>query len=158
MTMKTLTVIATVLILLGSQGFARIGETAEQCDSRYGAPLKVEASGTRYYERAGINIGVIFFEGKADSIFYMKKERTALGKPIPLSENEIEIFLNSNAEGRNWKVRPMVSLNREWEVEGGELQASYVAFENILAICTSGFIRREQEKKNQGERKALEGF
>jgi hypothetical protein len=81
-----------------------------------------------------------------------------LGKGEKISENEIEILLKSNAGGVPWQKRAVISMNRNWETENGELLATYLTFENLLMVGTKDHLAREKAEKAAKEGQKLEGF
>jgi hypothetical protein len=138
--------------------FARIGETEQECAARYGEPVKKLPDNSLLYRKSGLGILITFFNGKADSIAYRKIATNALGKGEQISENEVEILLNSNSGGVPWKKLPLISMNRNWETENGEVLATYITFEGLLKVGTKDFLAREKAKKDAKESKNLEGF
>lgn len=101
---------------------------------------------------------ITFFNGKADSIAYRKIATNALGKGEQLSETEIEILLNNNSGGVPWKKLLAISTNKNWETGNGELQATYITFENLLIVATKDRLARDKAEKDAKESKNLEGF
>ena len=66
--MKFVTLILALLI--PQIALARIGETLEQCERRYGKPVKVISEAVRRYEKKGVRITVIIWKNKVHSIRY----------------------------------------------------------------------------------------
>jgi len=64
-------------LLLSSIAEARIEETVDQCEKRYGKAL-LKKGKMHVYEKAGLRIGVIFHNGVSHSIAYWKAERDAI--------------------------------------------------------------------------------
>jgi hypothetical protein len=153
-----LAAIAAVALTTSSTLFARIGETEQECAARYGEPIKKLPDDSLLYRKSGLGVLITFFNGKADSIAYRQIATNALGKGEPISENEVEILLNSNSNGVPWKKVAVISMNRNWETENGELQATYITFENLLKVGTKDFLAREKAKKDAKEGHNLEGF
>jgi hypothetical protein len=102
----------TAIILAGIlplNGWARLGETPEQCEERYGSPsiTKKEPEGflpgvtASLYQKAGLAISVIFYRGTAGFIKFEKiEEKEALSPP------EIEGLLEANGGGKKWQPVP----------------------------------------------------
>ena len=153
-----LTAIAAVALATSSTLFARIGETEQECAARYGEPIKKLPDDRLLYRKADLGILITFFNGKADAITYRKIATNVLGKGEQISENEVEILLNSNSGGVPWKKLAVISMNRNWETENGELLATYITFENLLKVGTKNYFAREKAKKNAKESHNLEGF
>jgi len=77
---------------------ARIGETEQQIEARYGQPIKIVSASelpapgvTKIYESAGIKILVTFLDGTSASEDYSK------ASPGQLERSEIETILAANA-------------------------------------------------------------
>jgi hypothetical protein len=138
--------------------FARIGETEQECAARYGEPIKTFPDNSFLYQKADLGILITFFNGKADAITYRKIATNVLGKGEEISENEIEILLKSNSGGVPWKKRVVISMNKNWETENGELLATYITFENWLMVGTKDHLAREKAEKAAKEGQKLEGF
>ena len=153
-----LAAIAAVALTTSSTLFARIGETEQECAARYGQPVNNFPNDRLLYQKSGLGILITFFNGKADAITYRKIATNALGKGEPLSEHEVEILLNSNSGGAPWKSVAVISMNRNWKTENGELQAAYNTIENLLMVGTKDYLAREKAKKDANEGKNLEGF
>ena len=110
--MKAILVISAVNLALATcSSWARLGETEEQCEKRYGKPsapgdlisvrhFEVEPSQdtdkTLRYSKDGVRVLVSFAGGKAVSMQY-HFEREA-----PLSRGEIEALLKLNAPECRW--------------------------------------------------------
>jgi hypothetical protein len=148
-----LAAIAAVTLTTSSTLFARIGETEQECTARYGEPVKKGSNDSLLYQKSDLNIFITFFDGKADAIAYWK-----IAKGEQLSENEVEILLNSNSGGVPWKKRAVISMDREWETENGELLATYDNGEHMLMVGTKDYLARQKAKRAAKEGKNLEGF
>ena len=92
-----------ILALLGQQtASARIGETIEQCDKRYGKPIAFQdAQGalvtpTRIYRKGDFEITVFQLNGRCEAMMYTN---IVTGK---LLSTEIMKFLEAN--GRGWDL------------------------------------------------------
>jgi hypothetical protein len=146
--------VATALALTTTSTlFARIGETEQECAARYGEPTKTLPNNSLLYEKSDLNIFIIFFNGKADAIAYGK-----IAKGQQLSENEIELLLKSNSGGVPWQERAVISMNRNWETENGELLANYNTVGHLLMIATKDYFARQKDKTDAKEGQNLEGF
>jgi hypothetical protein len=155
---RRLAAIAAVALATSATLFARIGETEQECAARYGEPIKKLSNDSLLFKKSDLGIIITFFNGKADSITYRKIATNVLGKGEQISENEIEILLNSNSGGVPWKKRVAISTNRNWETENGELVATYITFENWLMLGTKDHLAREKAEKAAKEGQKLEGF
>jgi hypothetical protein len=140
-------VIFAVLALTIAPVEARIGETLEQCVSRYGEPVS-KANGLILFQKSGIVIAVAsFFEGRVDSIGFKKISGD------PLSATELKELLDANSGGQTWKKGALgadVLLSQD-----GELTAKYTDSERTLVIATVRKLARDAAKS---ESKQLNGF
>ena len=132
---------------------ARIGETEQECTARYGEPFEKLPNNSVLYRKSDLGLVITFFNGKADSIAYRK-----IVKGQQLSENEVEILLNSNSGGVPWKKHAGAPVNREWLTENGELVATYVTHERLLMVVTKDYLARRKAKIEAKEVQNLEGF
>jgi hypothetical protein len=136
---------------------ARINETTQQCQDRYGKPLSVKDN-IAGYKKSGLLIMIQFYDGKAEMIMFRKAEKNILGTPEELSENEIQALLNANSNKKVWKERNSISLNKEWETEDGQVLAQYDIMENVLYISTKDTLDRAEEEKKAAEEEKLKDF
>jgi hypothetical protein len=148
-----LAAITAVALTTSSTLFARIGETEQECAARYGEPTKTLPNNSLLYEKSDLNIFIIFFNGKADAIAYGK-----IAKGQQLSENEIELLLKSNSGGVPWQERAVISMNRNWVTENGELLANYNTVAHLLMVATKDYFTRTKATKDAKEDQNLEGF
>lgn len=163
-------VLAIVLVaVLSSTGWARLGETPEQCEERYGPALltkdvpKGDVPGAVYshYNKAGLNIFATFYEGRVGEIFFEKEETNALGKAQKLSQAEIEALLAANGGGKEWKkVSPLQSGfgNQGWLLDDKSALAIYMSLENRLIFTDMGFSTIRTKNIEAREQQNLDGF
>ena len=156
--------IIALLLCCCASAFARIGETIEQCNQRYGQCKQRYGQPDKPTEqyvdflKAPFKIIVHFYQGKADRVTYRMIEENDLGEGADISDNEIEQLLKLNGADRQWKRRVVISMDRYWETQDGRLIAYYKTFEHYLAITTKEFCERVAAETKQKEDKALEGF
>jgi hypothetical protein len=83
---------------------ARIGETRQQCDQRYGRPTDVQ-SGAVSYSKNGILIDARFVDGICRQISYYKAWDDK-AEEIPFSDDELKALLAANSlDGkRTWNL------------------------------------------------------
>jgi hypothetical protein len=110
------------------------------------------------FQKGGILIMVEFYNGKADMISFRKSKQNILGIAEEFSDNEIQNLLKANGGTREWKQREIISMNKEWQTEDGELLAHLEAIENYIVIATKSYLAREESKKKAKENKKLDGF
>lgn len=98
------------LCLLSSAAFARIGETPQQCEARYGKPTIMHPA--RDTERVRFSVGQIlitcwFWEGKCCSIDYEIGKPSNVVYPKDITAERFELsqaqrFLKFNSAGGEW--------------------------------------------------------
>jgi hypothetical protein len=146
-------------LLAVTPALARIGETPEQCKARYGDPSKIiKEKKTMVFQKSGVLVIVEFFNGKADTIGFRKLEQNVLGMSLEFSDNEIQNLLKANSGGKEWKMRQIISINKAWTTEDGELIAHLEAMDNHLMIATRDNLDRRASEKKAREDKSLGGF
>ncbi|MBT7188274.1 hypothetical protein HN911_13220 [Candidatus Bathyarchaeota archaeon] len=167
-----------VVLLLASicPSKARMGETPDECEARYGKHTKQQKDGKftqRTYKLNGFVIQVIFGTKKgagkkvAHGISYMKPTEFMNAR---LSKAEIETFLKANAQGKSWGE---VDLMRQAFTKRGlagreatrtsfyydiwqhpdDMTAWYEKPKDVLTISTgvlSRYMKREKDKKLSG--------
>jgi hypothetical protein len=149
---------------------ARLGETAEECEARYGAPTMtkdapktIDAPGatTSAYEKAGLRIIATIYQGKVGSIFFEKIKENALGKSVEFSNAEVSALLEANGGGNEWTpVSPLQAGfgNKGWLLEDGSAMALLVGFENRLIFTSMELSRIQEENKRKRQQENLEDF
>ena len=141
---------------------AHIGETPEQCDTRYGAPVKVEQETDKHdayraYLKSGFIIIALFHQGICDLVAFQKQERDALHESAEISTNEINILLKSNGENSPW-IKGADGMHTVccWNTENGKISATYDSIQShCLNIVTSDYLKRQDEKRKSEEAKNL---
>jgi hypothetical protein len=112
--MKAILALCVVVLAAASPAWARLGETEEQCEKRYGKASVPEGLISNYglgaktptlkedkllqYTKDGMTIYVGFIDGKASSIQYS----FFMGRKTPLERHEVEALLKINAPERQW--------------------------------------------------------
>jgi len=134
-----------------------IGETPDQSDARYGTPTKITEAG-RAYQKAGFQIGVMYFNGISDEILYKKSNQNSIGVSDEISANEIEILLQKNQINSPWKKRNIISMNQQWLTEDEKMFAEYNPIERTLFIATMDAMNRDNAEKKAQEAEKLQGL
>lgn len=103
----TLIVVATIVIGLSGQAFARLGQTEEQVSALFGKPIdadKPDKEGittNTYKNPSGEYIALVqFLKGHSIAEAYSRVDG---GK---LSEKEMSVFLQGNSGGKEWIKDP----------------------------------------------------
>ena len=146
-----------LLVAFTSSAFARLGETLQQCEQRYGKPAQSDATSLTF-QKSGFFLIVYFFEGKCDKITYRKVEQNALGKGVEISDNELSQLMQLNAGGRQWKKINLISMDKVWQTEDGEIFAKYETIGGFLVIAIKDNINRANAAQKSKEDGALKGF
>lgn len=144
---SALKVFAMVTCLFGyffpSNGFALIGESMDQSDTRYGPAIKT--IGDRiYYRKAGLDITVHFYNGFSDNITYKKFDRDKQGRRESMTFEEIAILLDNNSRGHEWKdlvkgYNPNYQPKTMWECKKYHLHAYYDDENRTLDIFAKNY-------------------
>ena len=85
----------SLTILLSPALQARIGDTPDQCDKRYGPPISISEQ-SRFYQKDTWGIAVKFADGIASTVTFNK------GRSKFLTPREIGLLLDKNKLGGTW--------------------------------------------------------
>ncbi len=154
-------------ILLSSTGWARIGETIDQCGVRYGDPFKEDAelvgfpdSTALFYRKSGLMMIVGFWRGKA--VILTIGRPTGSGSSEQLSDVEVETLLAANAPGKWKKLEPLAAGfgSEGWISEDGKVWAKQekLTTNPTLQIMTKEYIDAQNAAKAAKDKKNLDGF
>ena len=168
--MKFVTLILALLI--PQIALARIGETLEQCEKRYGKPVEVISEQVRRYEKKGVEILIMVWKGKVHYIRYdggWASSKQPLTKPFTwelLKKNfpdrtgsEIENLYDK--EDYKWKEH---LKKAGYEITTWSSSTLSGGRGGYLQVCTkefrdSGDFLKQQKMKHQADAKILiEGF
>lgn len=156
---------------LYQQATARIGETPEQCQARYGEPVKADKDNEdRQFLKDDILITVKFYKGQADYIFFESKKMVSPAQLKGLSDSEVQGLLDANGGARSWiRSKPDHSpdykpgkniLNygpAKWWTKDGMLLATQLGCAEFL-IVTKDHQQRFEEEEKAKKNKKLQGF
>jgi hypothetical protein len=155
--MKTLLfgLFLVTILALPLNGQCRIGETLQECKIRYGNPVETKQD-TALFFKSGMNVSAHFVDGKVDQITYYRTDPKASKKTICPSDPEVEILLQANAHGGEWKME-LARRNHViwWNKERG-LSASRTPEELVISIHNPDTYKAYQERK--AAVRNLEGF
>ena len=146
--LRVATLICASAWLITQHADARLGETKAELDARYGPSVKrLEADPGEEmleYRHKDLFVLVTFVQGKSESEIYGHQD----GK-TPLSQNEIQSFLNINSFGKHWEKSPEIPV---WSLGGSDprtwvaLAAYYPKSPHIIApglgIMTTGYAKQ----------------
>ena len=141
--------------LLASSAFARIGETEQQIEARYGKSKATSRSNgvvSRAYSYRGFSVMASFENGVCRGERYQKTP-----VPLPLLDADIGALLGVNAGGGKWHQVPDSSADRLvliiYRGANGRL-AMHNSVENTLLITSEDFVARMSSRHAQ----ELKGF
>jgi hypothetical protein len=143
--------------LLTMPAWARLGETEDQCVSRYGAAIKTIQAGEKgpykslIFLKNEYYLAVEFIDGKAGLIYFTKA-----GRP-DLSDNEIQVLLDANSGGQKWTKSDQVSINPLWTRDDGAI-AQYKTLEKTLALYSKEMLAAMEQAKRDAEKRNLEAL
>ncbi len=162
--MKTLITLITLALITTAS--ARIGETAAQCQKRYGKPTSVDKEkSSAVFKKAGLLLHITFWKNKAHSMTIRTAETDILDNGKEISDVKIQMILKANRPTKkgsdkkiNWKKSNIISMDKNWQTEGEELYAQYTTIDNLFMIVTKEFIDHMAAKKAAKEKESLQDF
>jgi hypothetical protein len=147
--MRALLTTLASLILLTGLASARIGETLQECEARYGPiierrPAELVGSDPEMvvFSKATVTVMVEFREGRAWHIVYRKKSLTAL---------EIEALLKADSGDGEWSA-PLTVADRDFRLSADRQRLASVSlakgsFElGLVEIMTRDFATQLHEQ------------
>lgn len=163
---RTPIVLVVSLILCGASALARLGETFDQCETRYGIaePIKATAPATTTYRFTshGFLILIGFFEGRAHYLVFGKDvESEPLATYLDrkeFSETEITVLLDANKGTNTWKEIDHIAATRDWTRSDQRAVASYSRSQYIFMLASKEYVDRSAALRTAKEKVALSGF
>lgn len=144
---------AAALLMLSASTEARLGETPDQIEARYGKPKMTDKTADprlvySRYESRGFVIDVGFLDGKSQAEIFKKPP----GEQI--HDSEVAALLQANSFGHKWVERERIDFDKRWDL--GEVAFAHFA----LGVPTTFTILTRQMLKHSGdaEQKRLKGF
>jgi hypothetical protein len=155
------------LLLVTTTAYARLGETVQEVETRYGKPLrnfKSESPATvaKVYEKNGFRIIVGFYQDKSYYEQFWKPDPKKPNSFLPISETERETLLRANCAGCQWeKNTPIFTSGGDYyettyNRSDGLVRATYDDGAGRL-MFTIRSLQKEIEDK-QREKENLKGF
>ncbi|MFH1556249.1 MAG: hypothetical protein ABII76_15555 [Pseudomonadota bacterium] len=124
-----------------AMAWGRLGETAAQCDARYGEPTSTErmqgGADARVYEMDSLVIWVWMVEGRAAMMTYWAQ--------APFADAEVLRMLEENAQGERW-----ASGGPQWERSDGG-RAMLTGHDRMLTIAGREWMARPEAAEEWGE-------
>jgi hypothetical protein len=139
-----------------ASAFARIGETIEQVDKRYGAPLETTKKNgeSRRYSFGGFTILVNFERGISQCEVYQKKDVSRM------TEAEIRGLLEANAGVSPWQGD--ADEGSDTYIYRSKDGRSRIAIYNLpghdLMVTSKAFLDRHANIANPADRQKMKGF
>jgi hypothetical protein len=139
-------------LLLAAPAYARLGETTEQIEARYGKPTRAAkpespATDAEVYEKNGFDITVGYYEGKS---YYEEFRKPETKEPRHLQEittTELNCLLKANQFSPSFS--PLDRREKLWSNDG-RLEAVYA--NQVFTIRSM----RVEKQKEADEKKRLE--
>jgi hypothetical protein len=151
--------IAIAFFLLVAPAFARIGETEQQIEKRYGKSTLTVSTGNeplqKVYQSSGLNITVTYLDGVSQREIFTKQDGSELSK------NEIAILLEANTAGSKWIEDPTATSlagMQGWKLESGGRTAAFSRDKTRLVITTDLVQKVFNQCKAEDEKEKLKGF
>lgn len=158
--MKAL-LLLSALISLASPALARIGETREQCEARYGKPVEVsQDNANTFHEKSGLRVKCHYYEGICDHIMFSNLAKDAEGRRLPLTEIEFKTLLEANSNGQSWKkgVVDPVTHNTLWSSDNDLSAMHNTGPEAFSSIGTKAGLQRIRAKHAADKENRLKDF
>ena len=171
--MKKIFIILLIMSVGACQLFARLGETSEQCQKRYGNPVReiknVDGYSHKYYFKGKFVVVAVFKDDKVAGIIYSKPDPSSLFFQQSMKKNElidvvdfqkfvnlkltgleIDCFLDANEAGGTWTS---ILEGSVWRRNDGA-EAAYDEVNRTLAINSKEYLEYLGKQKESD----LSGF
>jgi hypothetical protein len=154
--MKITHCIIALLLCCCASAFARIGDTEQQIEARYGKTIGTLSRGNsplqKVYRSSGLEIVVTYVDGVSQIELFVKEDKSGL------SENEIGVLLEANAASSKWIEDPSARLAgmQGWKLESGGRMAGYA--HSALMISTDLADKVTDQRKAEAEKEKLKRF
>ena len=129
-----------VPLIFNTSAFARVGETTEQVDKRYGRPLETTRSNgeSRRYSFRGFTIVVGFERGISECELYLKSDSSRM------LQTEIQGLLQANTGSSPWREEPEENTNNYiyWSKDKRTRIAIYTLATHTLMITSKAALPR----------------
>lgn len=145
-----------IALMFSTSAFARIGETTEQLDKRYGKPLETTRDNVeiRRYLFRGFIILVGLENGISQGEVYRKENDSRM------TEAEIQGLLQVNAGKSEWRREPDENVDNfvYWSRDKKTRVAIYTLATHGLMVTSKAFLSRFAHLGISSDRKKMEGF
>ena len=130
---------------------AQIGQTLQQCTSRYGAVLDKEPQEWHKFKEGPYYLLIHFYKNRADGVQYLNW----VGKPKAFGGSEIEGLLKRSSDSR-WEVTDDGAESTMYVTKG--FTAIHMKLDHILIVATDGYVERGIAAKAEPEAEKLKGL
>ena len=167
---SSLVVAGLVVVATAGQGFARLGETEAELETRYGKPQSVKippevpapAEKSLCFVKEGVTVVVLVFRGRSASESYFFKDKDGAEVPVERDLRKAEALLQANSGGGSWGehapelVNPGLAM--VWARSDQKAIASvYKSQPNALRVEDALFMKEMMNSGKQSEA-GLKGF
>jgi len=146
--MKTTLLAITALLTITAS--ARLGETAKQCQERYGTPIRtaIEGNNNAHFIKNGIHVTIQLYEGKAVRIAYTKDEK--------FTDEQVQAILHVNAKG--WGEKFTLDFQRYgWSTKHGAF-ATFNSIDNIIVVVSPEQAQRDAAEYDKDKAEEIDGL
>jgi hypothetical protein len=152
----------TFLLLIPYTAAARIGETLQECERRYGpsTALKIEPDTAVYsFTKGPFSIAAIIWRGTVHNLMISKRGQNAAGISQELAAAELETFLEANRGESVWIEKRTDSKNYAfWESSDNRRRATFEIRTGLLLFSTNEYETKKAADKATEDKAALKGF
>lgn len=154
--MKTLIIAALIVVACLTTVNARVGETEQQIDARYGKPVNDTAhtivGRAKQYALNGYKIMVVFIDGisQAETI---KKLSGA-----PFSSDEVKVLVANNGAGLRWIEMNSDGTRQEWWRDDQKVRVVHLRRDNVLEFSSPNYDRSVASAKRASAAEKLKNF
>jgi len=124
----------------------RIGETLEECKTRYGKPVDIKKD-TALFFKNGMTLSVHFIDGRVDEIRYYKIDSKNSKKTICPSDAEVNILLRANAQDTSWELELAQRRDALWSNREKGLSAFRTPKALTISIADPAAYKAFHERK-----------
>ena len=148
-------------LLLAIPAYARLGETSEQIEARYGKPIKATkpespATDAEVYEKNGFQIMVGYYEGKSYYEQFRKPEAKEPHYLQEITETERHYLLTANQF--SWTNHMQTDKGTIWASDYGKQPAEAVYGNQVLTIRSLRVKKQREADEKKREEENLKDF
>ena len=155
MRLKTI-LLLFVALTYATPAFARIGETVEQLDKRYGRPLETsrDKGETRRYSFRGFTVLVGLDRGISQCEVYRKADNSRMSEP------ELFLLLDANVGKSPWRADPDENFNyyTYWSKDKKTRVAIYTLATHTLLVTSKPYLQRFGHLGTASQPSKMDGF